>query len=77
MRATLHYISKRKFLKYLSLSQRTNFCLKEPGTHTEIRLLWRREGVHKNTNGGGGGGAREANDDDEKNDTRLKGKMRR
>jgi hypothetical protein len=28
----------------LRLSQRTNFCLREPGTHTEIRLLWRGEG---------------------------------
>lgn len=56
-----------KFLKYLSLSQITDFCLRQPGIHTEIRLLWREEegvGVKKNTYGGGGG-AREANEDDD------------
>jgi hypothetical protein len=58
---------KMKFLKYLSLSQITDFCLRQPGIHTEIRLLWREEegvGVKKNTYGGGGG-AREANEDDD------------
>lgn len=57
MSATLHYISKWRCLKYLSRSQGTNFCLRQPGT--ECRLLWKgegREGVQKNTNGGGGGG---------------------